>query len=183
MRIIVLNEAMEPIGVIGIVNTLIWVRRYYKCGSFELYFPAQYYDLVRKGSGAYIYRTDRNELGVIRERNFTESDTGKKTAYAKGYFSETLLENRVINSTYNKSGLLEDISRDIVDKYCISSGADRRIPNLSLGARHGIGSSIRLQATGENVSDQLYTTEQTQGMSHRLVYSYEVRSLARPGQN
>ena len=142
MRIIVLNEAMEPIGVIGIVNTLIWVRRYYKCGSFELYFPAKYYDLVRKGSGKYIYRTDRNELGVIRERNFTESDTGKKTAYAKGYFSETLLENRVINSTYNKSGLLEDISRDIVDKYCISSGADRRIPNLSLGARHGISTDV-----------------------------------------
>ena len=177
MRIIVLNEAMEPIGVIGIVNTLIWVRRYYKCGSFELYFPAQYYDLVRKGSGAYIYRTDHNELGVIRERNFTESDTGKKTAYAKGYFSETLLENRVINSTYNKSGLLEDISRDIVDQYCINSGADRRIPNLSLGARHGIGTNIRLQATGANVREQLYTTEQAQGMSHRLVYSYEDNTL------
>lgn len=177
MRIIVLNKAMEPIGVIGIVNTLIWTRRYYQCGSFEIHFPSRYFNLVRKGNGHYIYWTDRDELGVIWERNFTESDTGKKSAFVKGYFSEILLENRVINNNYNKSGILEDISRDIVNKYCINSGASRKIFNLSLGTRHGIGTSILLQTTGENVSNQLYTTEQTQGISHRLVYSYEDNTL------
>ena len=177
MRIIVLNEAMEPIGVIGVVNTLIWTRRYYKPGIFELHFPAKYYDLVRKGYGKYVYRTDRDELGVIRERNFTESDKAQKTAFAKGYFAEELLNNRVINDNYNMSGILEDVSRDIVDTYCISSGSARKIQNLELGTRKGIGSSLRLQVTGANVGEQLYTTEQSQGMSHRLVYSYEDNTL------
>ena len=178
MKIMVLNENMEPIGPISIVNTLIWTRRYYKAGCFEVHFPAQYYDLVRKGNGAYIYRTDRTELGVIRECNFAESDTAKKTSYVKGYFAESLLEDRVINGSYNKQGIIEDVSRDIVDTYCISSGGDRQIPNLSLGTRQGLGDSIRLQVTGENVSDQLYKMEQTQGMSHRLAYDYENNTLS-----
>lgn len=133
MRIIVLNKDLEQIGVIGVVNTLIWTRRYYKAGSFEIHFPARYYDLVRKGYGMYVYRTDRDELGVIRERNFTESDTAQKTAFAKGYFSEDLLNNRVINGNYNKYGILEDVSRDIVNTYCINSGSARKIPKLELG--------------------------------------------------
>ena len=176
MQLIVLNQNLEPIGVIGIVNTLIWIRRYYTCGSFEIHFPAKYFELVKKGTGMYIYRTDREELGVIRERNFTEGDNAKKTAFVKGYFSEILLHNRVINDNYNKQGTPEDIARDIVNKYCISPSG-REIARLSLGTRKGIGSSIRLQVTGANVGEQLYTTEQTQGMSHRLAYDYEANTL------
>lgn len=177
MRIIVLNKDLEQIGVIGVVNTLIWTRRYYKAGSFEIHFPARYYDLVRKGYGMYVYRTDRDELGVIRERNFTESDTAQKTAFAKGYFSEDLLNNRVINGNYNKYGILEDVSRDIVNTYCINSGSARKIPKLELGVRKGIGENLRLQVTGANVGEQLYMTEQSQGMSHRIAYNYEQDKL------
>ena len=114
---------------------------------------------------------------MIRERNFTESDTAQKTAFAKGYFSEDLLNNRVINGNYNKYGILEDVSRDIVNTYCINSGSARKIPKLELGTRKGIGSSLRLQVTGANVGEQLYMTEQSQGMSHRIAYNYEQNKL------
>ena len=83
----------------------------------------------------------------------------------------------MINGNYNKYGILEDVSRDIVNTYCINSGSARKIPKLELGTRKGIGSSLRLQVTGANVGEQLYMTEQSQGMSHRIAYNYEQNKL------
>ena len=40
MDIYILNEALEQIGIIDEYESLIWTRRYYAAGDFELYLPA-----------------------------------------------------------------------------------------------------------------------------------------------
>lgn len=176
MRVMILDENFNVLGSIGVFKSLIWTRRYYECGMFEMHFSAEYFPLIQNGK--YLFRNDRKELGVIRERNYNQSDKGQRTAYSKGYFAESLLNNWIIPLTYNKTGTPEEISRDLVDKNIISpSDSGRKFPHIILGYQKGIGKSVAFQSTGDTMGEKMYSIEQTQEMSHRLVYDYQTNDL------
>lgn len=177
MKLIILDENFDTLGVIGVFNTMIWTRRYYAAGVFELHVPADYFDLMN--SGRYLYRNDREELGVIREVNFAKNNKGVRQAYCKGYFCEELLNNRVIETQQRLSGNPEAIGRSLVTKYFINpTDASRRFPQIILGPTHGLGESVAVTATGDNVGDKLYEVEKTQEQSHKLAYNYLDNTLS-----
>ena len=177
MNLIILDENFDTIGVVGIFNTLIWNRRYYTSGTFELHAPADFFGLMN--TGRYLYRNDRDELGVIREVNFARDAKGARTAYCKGYFSEELLNNRVINTQVSISGTPETIGRQLVQRYVINpADAERKIPQVKLGEITGIGTSVTVTATGDNLGDKLYEIEKTQELSHRLRYDFLTNDLS-----
>lgn len=177
MRIIIFDKNFQTIGAIQVFNTLMWYRRYYSPGIFELHVPAEYFDLIN--GGRYLYRNDRTELGVIREANFTREEKGKKTAYCKGFFAEHLLNNNVIYPAFNRTGTPEVLARNVVDQYIINpADTDRKNRHIQLGAAKGGGTSITLQNTGDNVGDRLYDMLKTQEMSQRLTFDYLGNMLA-----
>lgn len=177
MKLIILDKNFDTLGVIGVFKTLIWTRRYYAAGIFELHVPAEYFDLMK--SGLYLYRNDRKELGVIREVNFAKDNNGARQAYCKGYFCEELLNNRVIDTQQNLIGIPEEIGRSLVTKYFINpTDTGRRFPQITLGAIHGLGSNITVTSTGDNVGDKLFEVEKTQELSHKLAYNYLDNTLS-----
>ncbi len=177
MNLIILDENFDTLGIVSVFNTLLWDRRYYAPGLFELYTPAEYFELMN--TGRYLYRSDRTELGVIREVNFARDAKGARTAYCKGYFSEELLNNRVLNTQLNMTGTPEDIGRHLVQKYLINpSDSGRRFPEIKLGEVHGLGTSITVTSTGAHLGDKLYEIEKTQELSHRLIYNYLTNELS-----
>lgn len=124
-------------------------------------------------TGRYLYRNDRDELGVIREVNFAKDAKGTRTAYCKGYFSEELLNGRVLNTQISLTGTPEVIGRKMVERYVINpTDAGRKISQVKLGEPKGIGASVTVTATGDNLGDKLYEIEKTQELSHRLRYDY-----------
>lgn len=176
MQFIILDKDFQTTGSIRVFNTLMWYRRYYSPGIFELHIPAEYFDLINNGQ--YLYRNDRTELGVIREVNFMRGEEGEKTAYCKGYFAEHLLNNNVIYPTFNQTGTPEELAHSAIDKYIINpSDTDRKNPYIQLGTVQGIGTSVTLQNTGDHVGDRLYDTLKTQEMSQRLVFNYLENTL------
>lgn len=176
MRIIILGKNFDTLGVVGIFNSLIWDRRYYESGIFELHTPIEYFELLNLGK--YIYRNDRTELGIIREVSYKQTDKGERTAYVKGYFAEHILDDRVIQNTVNITGTPEDISRTLMSTYFLNpTDSGRKVGNIVLGERKGIGTSTTLQTTGDNVGTKMYEVEQTQEMSHRLVFDYQTNTL------
>lgn len=176
MQFIIFDKYFQTIGSIKVFNTLLWYRRYYSPGIFELHVPAEYFDLIN--SGQYLYRNDRTELGVIREVNFMRGEKSEKTAYCKGYFAEHLLNNNVLYPAFNKTGTPEIVAHTAVDQYIINpANRDRKIQNIQLGPVKGGGTSITLQNTGDHVGDRLYDTLKTQEMSQRLVFDYLENTL------
>ena len=176
MQFIIFDENFQTICAIRIFNTLLWYRRYYSPGVFELHVPAEYFDLIN--SGKYLYRNDRTELGVIREVNFMRGEKNEKTAYCKGYFAEHLLNNNVIHPTFNQTGTPEALAYSVIDRYIINpADTGRKICHIQLGNRQGGGDSITLQNTGDNVGERLYDTLKTQEMSQRLVFDYLENTL------
>lgn len=177
MQLIILDKNMDTLGAVSVFNTLIWDRRYYDSGLFELYTPAEFFELMN--TGRYLYRSDRTDLGVIREVNFARDAKGARTAYCKGYFSEELLNDRVLNTQINITGTPEAIGRQLVQKFAINpTDAGRKIAHLQLGALSGVGSSITVMATGDRLGDKLYEVEKTQELSHRLAYDYQANTLS-----
>ena len=171
MNLIILDQNFDTLGVVSVFNTLIWDRRYYASGLFELHTPAEFFTLMN--TGRYLYRNDRDELGVIREVNFAKDAKGTRTAYCKGYFSEELLNGRVLNTQISLTGTPEVIGRKMVDRYVINpTDAGRKISRVKLGELKGIGASVTVTATGDNLGDKLYEIEKTQELSHRLRYDY-----------
>ena len=177
MNLIILDQNFDTLGVVSVFNTLIWDRRYYASGLFELHTPAEFFELMN--IGRYLYRNDRKDLGVIREVNFARDAKGARTAYCKGYFCEELLNDRVIHPQVSLSGTPESIGRKLVDR-CVINPADtnRRIPQIQLGALTGVGTSVTVTATGDKLGDKLYEIEKTQELSHRLVYDYLTNTLS-----
>ena len=177
MQFIVFDRDMQTTGAIQVFNTLLWYRRYYSPGIFELHVPAEYFDLIN--SSVYLYRNDRKELGVIREVDFVRGEKSEKTAYCKGYFAEELLNNNVFYPAFNKTGTPEAVARSAIEQYIINPvDSGRKIQHVKLGEMQGGGTSIRLQNTGDHVGDRLYDTLRTQEMSQRLVFDYLENTLS-----
>ena len=49
MQLIILDKNMDTLGAVSVFNTLIWDRRYYDSGLFELYTPAEFFELMKTG--------------------------------------------------------------------------------------------------------------------------------------
>ncbi len=136
MQFIIFDGDFQTMGSIGVFNTLLWYRRYYSPGIFELHVPAKYFDLVNRGR--YLYRNDRTELGVIREVNFMRGEKGEKTAYCKGYFAEHLLDSNVLFPAFNQTGTPETLARSVVSRYVINpADAGRKIRGIRLWRARG----------------------------------------------
>lgn len=170
MNLMVLDKEFHIIGPLPVFNTLIWTRRYHEVGMYELHTSAKYFPLLNQGK--YLYRNDREELGLIQELNFYEDVTGR-SAYCKGNFAEALLNERVIESTVSMLGTPEEIAIELMNLICIQPEEENRvIPNLTLKGAKGIGIATSMQTTGKVLGEKLYSIEATQDQSHRIVYDY-----------
>ena len=170
-----MDEKMQTIGSVPLFKTLIWTRRYYEYGLYELHTSSSFFPLLNRG--AFLYRSDRDELGLIENVEYSQDDKGATTCFAKGYFSEKLLKDRVVPRSVTIDGTPELIGRQLVQTYIIDPTDDRKIQNIALGEVSGIGKPIRMQATGFNISEKLYAIEATQEQSHRLKYDYLNNSM------
>lgn len=176
MQLTVLDEDFNTIQPISVFRTLIWKRRYTKLGAFELHVSPDLLPLLKQGE--YLYRNDAEELGVIKEVYYKQSDTGSLEAYAKGNFAERLLEDRVIEKTTILNGKTEEVMRSLVDLYAINpEDSDRKIEHLRLGKENDLGTKINSQITGGSLSEELYTLGNAENISHRVKYNYLTNDL------
>ena len=67
MNLLVLDKRFAAIGIINDYVSLMWNRKYYEPGNFELHTVRQYWDLIN--AGIYLWKSDATELGVIEEVN------------------------------------------------------------------------------------------------------------------
>ena len=143
MDIYLLNDNFEIVRIIDDFTSLIWHRRYYESGSFELHCVHTLFPDIAGAS--YICRPDRQEIGVIESYSLDVP-----TCSAKGRFLECLAEDKIIYPTKKYSGKTQEfIARDLVASF---------LPNIRLATANDpqIGSAITTQVTGKNLMEYLY---------------------------
>lgn len=130
-------------GIIENHTSLIWTRKYFEPGNFEIHAPITDGNLQLLKKGNIISKRGSAEAGVIEDLENEESDI-KNEITAKGRFLSAYMDRRLIKSTVNFSGKIEIAMRQLL------TGATA-IPLVELGALNDFSEKVEFQATMKNL--------------------------------
>lgn len=109
----VFDLGINSLGIVDVYDEIVWERRYYESGYFELHAPATDNNLKLLAENRILYQNSAEESGLITAIFLSEEDgTGKITVC--GRFLSFLLHKRLIKSETVVSGNAETIMRKLV---------------------------------------------------------------------
>lgn len=167
MELYVLDKNFVEIGTISNFDSLIWDRRYYEPGTFEIYVSYDEWEII--SGGKYVCRSDNTDTAIIEHIGFGNEG---KNVFAKGRMMEALLQDFVIHSQTTFSGTHEAVARSIVSQFAMT-----KMSKLQLGELSNIGTSIEVQCTGDNVMDKGYEVLKSVDASLEVIYDYALDTL------
>lgn len=162
------NPSLELKGIIDEFSSLIWIRRYFEPGEFELHTPYSASNRALLVPENIVQRFDGKaviEAGVIETLDMTEDEI-----VIKGRFLESYLDRRLIKATTNYSGAAETSMRRIINEMVA-------IPLLSLGSNAGIETELEFQVTYKNVLRTLQKIAKSTGIGFRIRPDFQTREL------
>ena len=147
MNLMIYKNDFERIGIVDQFKSLIWHRKFFTSGIFQIVAPATENNLELLKKRNIIHKPGRKDAGYIDSVTIANAEDGEWIT-ASGYFLTGLLARRVIPQQTNISGTYESIMRSLVENNAISA---REIPYLSLGTLNGYTEAGIVQIIGENL--------------------------------
>lgn len=148
MEIRVYNADLYRIGQIENQTSLIWTRKFFEAGNFEIHAPITPKNLSLFVAGNIVSIKGAKEAGVIESIEKEESDI-KNEITVKGRFLSSYCDRRIIRGTVNyENAKIEVVMRELLTR-CI------HIPLVELGELHGFDPRISFQATYRNLQTVL----------------------------
>lgn len=130
-------------GQIEDLTSLIWTRKFYEPGTFELHAPITDENLYLLQEGNVIGKKGSAEAGIIEDIEKEESDI-KNEITVKGRFLSSYMDRRLIKKTINFSGKIEVAMRQLY------SGVVP-IPLVELGSLNDFPERAEFQVTMKNL--------------------------------
>ena len=175
------------VGIIDTANSVIWHKKYYDVGDFEVYIQAAPKNVELLQPGNYVLRQNDDEVGIIEKIEFNFSVQNGYMLTASGRFAKSILNRRLIYSlsgTVNTptilSGNVETAVRQVVSDNIISCSFDNRrnIPILALGELKGYtdvilgenGEPAQKQVSYQNLMEYTDSVLKEYKMSANLIY-------------
>lgn len=177
-----LDKDFKIVSLLAYTN-LQWTRNYYESGKFSIEIPFAQYDSNMK----YIYCNNRDEVGLISQINYIESNN-YKSFHLSGYFLENQLNRRIayklctgniLNAPtwINSTGKAEDVAfayfeafKDLTYKY------NDVTYNCNLGINVGKslsrGNACDHERDDTELGAKIYTILKPSEMSYRIVYDF-----------
>lgn len=175
MEIRVYSPTLHRLGVVENHTSLIWTRRYFEPGAFELHAPITPQNLQLLQAGNIITRWDKEqhlavtEAGVIGSEEKEESDI-KNQITVSGRFLSHYFDRRLIYGPLHLRGRVEDIIYRLI--------ADAApIPLIRLGEQAGHPETVELQVTMKNLGGYLSKLARAYALGLRLQPDFKAREL------
>lgn len=160
MNIYVMDSSLTKIGVIDSYRSMIWTKRYYEPGDFELVLEATEDNIELCQCGRLLYRDMDYENGAVTSVmiiQYIQLDTSLEegnTLLLQGKDIKSLVWQRVVWNQTVLSGSLEANIRTIITNNIVSPTISaRRINNFVLGSEMGGTPTVKVQVTGDNVGE------------------------------
>lgn len=156
MDLLIYSSDLVYIGIIDSYISFRWVRRYSKCGEFELhcvYTPAHMYYLTRTNI---ISRKGDLEAGVINAVRIRQNEDGTEVIIASGSFLTGYLRQRLIWGSKVLNTTSEVAIRTLITENSITPAlADRIIPFLELDILHNFTETVNYQVDYKNLLEEV----------------------------
>lgn len=148
MEVRVYNEDLYRVGQIENQTSIIWTRKFFEAGNFEIHAPITPKSRKLLTKKNIVSIKGAKEAGVIEDIEKEESDI-KNEITAKGRFLSSYCDRRVIKGTVNyNNAKIEAVMRELLTM-C------EKIPRVELGELHGFDPTISFQATYRNLQTVL----------------------------
>lgn len=169
MDIYVLNQSFEKIGIVDTYKSIIWTKRYYSAGDFELYLPASADILNLIQIDYYLQRVDDDSIMIVENIEIQTDAENGDFIIISGRSAESILSRRIVWNQTNLNTTAENAIRKIINENLISpQDSKRKINDLVLGAANGFTEKIEQQVTGTNVATWLETVCKTYGYGWKI---------------
>ena len=143
MEVRIYNASLDLQGIIENQTSLLWNRKFFEPGTFELHAPITSFNLSRLTIGNLITLYGQNDAGIIENIEYEESND-KNEITASGRFLSGYLGYRLIVGTVNLDGPIEVAMRTLFS----NSSA---IPLVELGTLNGYTETVIGQVTNKNL--------------------------------
>lgn len=172
-------DNLHAIGVIDEFSSLIWHRKYFEPGKFEISAPATQNNIdMLLNEDFYICRDDSIETGIIEEFSIDEDEDKGDTIIASGHFALNLLSRRSILEQTNFSGTAENAMRALVTQNAVSpADQNREIEFLILENLNGFTENVIIQVTGKRLVDYLARIAKVANFGQRIRFDKDELKL------
>lgn len=133
MLLRVYNTALELVKIVEEFESLIWNRKYYECGTFELVLPLTDENIIYLKKDYIIYKSD-GEAGIIISRNIEIKSDGSEVLKITGESLSGILKKRILINKIEMNDTYSNIIRKIVlFNFIAPVNSNRKISNLEFG--------------------------------------------------
>jgi len=133
VELMIRNKYFEPLCIVDGYTSLIWVKRYYHCGDFELYIPANRSLLQYIKPNYYVTRDDDDSFMIIEKLHVKEDAENGDYFIISGRSLESILLRRVeygISRYVNESSPLSAIWQYMYVFFMNPNDSSRYVPNF-----------------------------------------------------
>jgi len=179
MELYIFDKNLNFLGILDMFTSLLWNRRYFKSGDFELHCDLTSDNLSLLTKGNIVWKRGDYEAGYINYRNFKQDNEGKETLIVKGNLLTKKLNQRIIWGTVAANDKVENIMRKLVNDNCINPADSKRvIPNLILENLKNFTQSINyFQNKHPKLADEMEVLSTTSGLGHRVSFDAANKKL------
>lgn len=165
---IVLNKNFERIGMLDDLISVIWTKRYYVHGDFQIQIPINPDNVSKMVIGNYIVRDDDECVGIIEKIDLSYSEDSQRILTASGRFLTVILSRRIIAEQTQVNGTLDFAINKLINDAIISPEiAARQISNFILG-NYELSQTISCQYTGKNLYEVISELALQYGFGFRI---------------
>lgn len=173
MNVYVLNRSFEPVAVIDCYKSLIWTKRYYTCGDFELYVPADE-SLLQYFQPDYFLTRDDDDSVMVIERLEIQTDVENGDYYiVSGRSLESVLARRIVGSQtiINNADVVQGL-KELVTEW--TNG----FPNFVIDDSLTYAQYLRTQITGDVLLDAVSSICTRFGIGLKMTLSGTTMTLS-----
>lgn len=168
MILYLLDNNFNRIAVIDSYVSLLWVKRYWEVGDFELYVTAN--TNVEYKKGYYVQKaSDNNTLMKIDTIKLTEDMENGDYLTISGKSFENILASRIIWYKTRVSGNAEAVLYSLfMSNFRYSENANRNISALSVAALKGLTGTMTSEYNGEEFLEVVQSVCKEKGFGFRF---------------
>lgn len=179
MELYVFNKELNFQGILEGFFSLRWIRRYSKCGAFELHCSLTHQTLGLLKRGNILWKNDDQEAGYIEYRNISLNTQKEEELTVKGKFITGYLGRRIIWGTEILNMTAESAIRALVNDNAINPiDPNRIIPLLQLGDLKGYIQAVDKQTSYGNLLEEVATIATAGELGYRTILDIANKKLA-----
>lgn len=167
-----LDESLEPIGILDRYESLIWNVKYCGYGDFEIYTSVVDEDLKTLTSSAYISISESDRLMIVEEITIKTSVEDGNFITVTGRSLESLLGRRVVwRITTLKGSLNESIKKLLLENVISPTDLSRKIDRIKYEDTEDqsiINMVVDKQLTGSNLYDAIVHICENEGLGFKI---------------